>query len=149
MVVWRFQRLPTMDASRIMTIAEPRRAERPVRRALHSGCGKSGRWIVTLASGNPAVVSSGTPLAQAEPVKLNETSGGGFYLTGLLGLDGGAGLVDPYLGGQRRGCRAAGRGTGRGGRRRPRRAPAGGGPGWPRRCRHGLRRGCAGRSRND
>jgi hypothetical protein len=73
---------------------------------LHSGCGKSGRWIVTLASGNPAVVSSGTPLAQAEPVKLNETSGGGFYLTGLLGLDGGAGLVDPYLGGQRRGCRA-------------------------------------------
>src|SRR6266487_5610501 len=42
----------------------------------------------------------------AEPVKLNETSGGWFYLTGLLGLDGGAGLVDPHLGGQGRGCRA-------------------------------------------
>ena len=41
-----------------------------------------------------------------EPVKLNETSGGWFYLTGLLGLDGGAGLVDPHLGGQGRGCRA-------------------------------------------
>jgi hypothetical protein len=39
----------------------------------------------------------------AEPVKLNETSGGWIYPTGLLGLDGGAGLVDPYLGGQGRG----------------------------------------------
>ena len=44
--------------------------------------------------------------ALPEPVKLNETSGGWFYLTGLLGLDGGAGLVDPHLGGQGRGCRA-------------------------------------------
>ena len=41
-----------------------------------------------------------------EPVKLNETSGGWFYLTGFLGLNGGAGLVDPHLGGQGRGCRA-------------------------------------------
>jgi hypothetical protein len=38
-----------------------------------------------------------------EPVKLNETSGGWIYLTGLLGLDGGAGLVDPHLGWQGRG----------------------------------------------
>ena len=38
-----------------------------------------------------------------EPVKLNETSGGWIYLTGLLGLDGGAGFVDPHLGGQGRG----------------------------------------------
>src|SRR6266702_7221068 len=45
-------------------------------------------------------------MGAAEPVKLNETSGGWFYLTGLLGLDGGAGLVDPHLGGQGRGCRA-------------------------------------------
>ena len=36
----------------------------------------------------------------AEPVKLNETSGGWFCLCGLLGLDGGAGLVDPGLAGQ-------------------------------------------------
>ena len=44
--------------------------------------------------------------ADAEPVKLNETSGGCFYLTGLLrlvGFDGRAGLVDPHLGGQARG----------------------------------------------
>jgi type I restriction enzyme S subunit len=41
--------------------------------------------------------------AAAEPVKLLETSGGWIYLTGLLGLDGGAGLVYPYLGGQGRG----------------------------------------------
>ena len=41
--------------------------------------------------------------AEAEPVKLNETSGCWIYLTGLLGLDGGAGLVDPDLGGQGRG----------------------------------------------
>jgi hypothetical protein len=34
---------------------------------------------------------------------LNETSGGWIYLTGLLGLDGGAGLVDPHLGWQGRG----------------------------------------------
>jgi len=39
----------------------------------------------------------------SEPVKLNETSGGWIYLTGLLGLDGGAGLVDPHLGWQGRG----------------------------------------------
>src|SRR5271166_770027 len=38
-----------------------------------------------------------------EPVKLNETSGGWIYPTGLLGLDGGAGLVDPHLGWQGRG----------------------------------------------
>jgi hypothetical protein len=38
-----------------------------------------------------------------EPVKLIETSGGWISLTGLLGLDGGAGLVDPHLGGQGRG----------------------------------------------
>ena len=37
---------------------------------------------------------------KAEPVKLNETSGGWFCLCGLLGLDGGAGLVDPGLSGQ-------------------------------------------------
>jgi len=41
--------------------------------------------------------------ASTEPVKLNETSGCWIYLTGLLGLDGGAGLVDPDLGGQGRG----------------------------------------------
>ncbi len=45
-------------------------------------------------------------LPGAEPVKLNETSGGWFYLTGLLGLDGGARLVDPHFDGQGRGCRA-------------------------------------------
>ena len=39
----------------------------------------------------------------SEPVKLNETSGGWIYPTGLLGLDGGAGLVDPHLGWQGRG----------------------------------------------
>jgi hypothetical protein len=42
----------------------------------------------------------------SERVKLNETSGGWFYLTGLLGLDGGARLVDPHFDGQGRGCRA-------------------------------------------
>jgi hypothetical protein len=42
-------------------------------------------------------------VADTEPVKLNETSGGWIYLTGLLGLDGGAGLVDPHLGWQGRG----------------------------------------------
>ncbi len=41
--------------------------------------------------------------AAAEPVKLNETSGGWIYPTALLGLDGGAGLVDPDPGGQGRG----------------------------------------------
>lgn len=51
-------------------------------------------------------LQSGLGDLDAEPVKLNETSGGWFYLTGLLGLDGGAGLVDPHLGGQGRGCRA-------------------------------------------
>src|SRR5271166_720081 len=45
----------------------------------------------------------GDDVAQAEPVKLNETSGGWIYPTGLLGLDGGAGLVDPHLGWQGRG----------------------------------------------
>jgi hypothetical protein len=35
----------------------------------------------------------------AEPVKLDETSGDLNYLCGLLGLDGGAWLVDPYLAG--------------------------------------------------
>jgi hypothetical protein len=35
----------------------------------------------------------------AEPVKLFETSGGWICLCGLLGLDGGAGLVDPGLAG--------------------------------------------------
>jgi hypothetical protein len=52
-----------------------------------------------------ALIRPGSP-AQAEPVKLNETSGGWFYLTGLLGLlgfDRRAGLVDPHLGGQARG----------------------------------------------
>src|SRR6266852_6153331 len=43
----------------------------------------------------------------AEPVKLFETSGGWVCRCGLLGLDGGAGLVDPHLGGQGRGERAA------------------------------------------
>ena len=43
--------------------------------------------------------SSGT----AEPVKLFETSGDLNYLCGLLGLDGRAGLVDPYFAGQGRG----------------------------------------------
>jgi hypothetical protein len=43
------------------------------------------------------------PGGLAEPVKLIETSGGWIYLTGLLDLDGGAGLVDPHLGGQGRG----------------------------------------------
>jgi hypothetical protein len=38
--------------------------------------------------------------ADAEPVKLNETSGGWVCLWSLLGLDGRAGLVDPDLGGQ-------------------------------------------------
>src|SRR6266542_2854909 len=67
--------------------------------------------------GSPATRSTPCPTSRghsraacracrAEPVKLNETSGGWFYLTGLLGLDGGAGLVDPHLGGQGRGCRA-------------------------------------------
>jgi hypothetical protein len=42
-------------------------------------------------------------LPAAEPVKLIETSGGWIYLMGLLGLDGGAGLVDPHFGGQGRG----------------------------------------------
>src|SRR6266851_162034 len=41
--------------------------------------------------------------ALPEPVKLNETSGGWIYPTALLGLDGGAGLVDPDPGGQGRG----------------------------------------------
>ena len=51
------------------------------------------------------IASCWTPagIAKAEPVKLIETSGGWIYLTGLLGLDGGAGLVDPHLGGQGRG----------------------------------------------
>src|SRR6266851_4428683 len=40
---------------------------------------------------------------RTEPVKLNETSGGWIYPTALLGLDGGAGLVDPDPGGQGRG----------------------------------------------
>ena len=44
-------------------------------------------------------------LARPEPVKLIETLGGWISLTGLLGLDGGAGLVDPYLGWQGRGER--------------------------------------------
>src|ERR1035437_4883816 len=39
----------------------------------------------------------------SEPVKLNETSRAWITLTGLLGLDGGAGLVDPHLGWQGRG----------------------------------------------
>jgi pimeloyl-ACP methyl ester carboxylesterase len=39
-------------------------------------------------------------LPRSEPVKLNETSGSWFCLCGLLGLDGGAGLVDPGLAGQ-------------------------------------------------
>jgi hypothetical protein len=38
----------------------------------------------------------------AEPVKLFETSGGWICLCGLLGLDAGAGLVDPGLAGQLR-----------------------------------------------
>src|SRR5205807_7338430 len=39
-------------------------------------------------------------LADPELVKLIETSGGWITLMGLLDLDGGAGLVDPYLGWQ-------------------------------------------------
>ena len=39
-------------------------------------------------------------IADAEPVKLDETSGDLNYLCGLLGLDRRAGLVDPYFAGQ-------------------------------------------------
>ena len=58
-----------------------------------------GAWLAALARLIPRN-------RRAEPVKLNETSGGWFYLTGLLGLDGGARLVDPHFDGQGRGCRA-------------------------------------------
>src|SRR5271157_2128313 len=63
-----------------------------------------------LRTGEPASVRSWAMLVDAlggaEPVKLNETSGGWIYPTGLLGLDGGAGLVEPHLGWQGRGKRA-------------------------------------------
>ena len=58
-----------------------------------------------LAAGDLAVIEATEAWrhATSEPVKLNETSGGWIYPTGLLGLDGGAGLVDPHLGWQGRG----------------------------------------------
>ncbi len=54
---------------------------------------------LVLGLGLPVHVAAG----RTEPVKLNETSGGWIYPTALLGLDGGAGLVDPDPGGQGRG----------------------------------------------
>src|SRR5271165_2661437 len=59
-------------------------------------------WSPTASSGTRSEGPRGC-LPSAEPVKLNETSGGWIYPTGLLGLDGGAGLVDPHLGWQGRG----------------------------------------------
>jgi modulator of FtsH protease len=59
-----------------------------------------GAWAGHDLTGGVGIVAF---IAASEPVKLNETSGGWITLTGLLGLDGGAGLVDPHLGWQGRG----------------------------------------------
>jgi histidine ammonia-lyase len=58
-----------------------------------------------LVEGEGMALINGSPCATAlaEPVKPFETSGDLNYLCGLLGLDGRAGLVDPYLAGQGRG----------------------------------------------
>jgi len=65
---------------------------------------KLGAGVVASLAGLPPLLSAqSADRAAAEPVKLNETSGGWIYPTGLLGLDGGAGLVDPHLGWQGRG----------------------------------------------
>ena len=101
---------------------------RQLRRAGSTATEMHNRWHARPSTALASCPSR--PVVVPEPVKLDETSGGWFSLTGLLGLDGGAGLVDPHLGGQGRRLRVAG-GTGRGGRRRRRRGPAGGGPGWP------------------
>jgi hypothetical protein len=75
---------------------------------VHDGHGAL-RWPETVAPAAASARSGQAPKLVAsgsEPVKLDETSGGWFYLTtflGLLCLDGRAGLVDPHLGGQARG----------------------------------------------
>lgn len=78
----------------------------PVRSSPSSGSGaRPGRVLGQDAELIALGIGEGDPAAAigAEPVKLIETSGGWINLTGLLGLDGGAGFVDPYLGWQGRG----------------------------------------------